>query len=274
MTKFVVKNLDTMIQKTKVLTLILFGLLFINLSAQEDSFENDPVVNSNTEERKLRFGLQLNPHISWLSPNTKGYDNEGSKFGMTYGLSAEYFLTKNYLFSSGIFISALGGKVSYEGIFEDNNGVNVPSAVEQSYNIKYIEIPLTLKLRTNEIGYMTYYGQFGLKSGVKFKSSSDYVYADINNSPKVEEVNTASDIFFINMYLTVGAGVEYSISGNTTIVLGLTYNNGFINQLDKKTNIIDNSGKAALDLNGQPLYTNKDASANMNYVALNVGVYF
>ena len=127
-----------MIQKTKVLTLILFGLLFINLSAQEDSFENDPVVNSNTEERKLRFGLQLNPHISWLSPNTKGYDNEGSKFGMTYGLSAEYFLTKNYLFSSGIFISALGGKVSYEGIFEDNNGVNVPSAVEQSYNIKYI----------------------------------------------------------------------------------------------------------------------------------------
>ena len=32
-----------MIQKTKVLTLILFGLLFVNLSAQEDGFTNDIV---------------------------------------------------------------------------------------------------------------------------------------------------------------------------------------------------------------------------------------
>jgi hypothetical protein len=261
-------------QKTKVLTLILFGLLFTNLSAQEDSFDKDPVVKSDTEERKLRFGLQLNPHISWLTPNTAGYESEGAKFGMTYGLAAEFFLTKNYLFSTGLFIANLGGEVSFEGIYEDNNGANIPSAVKQSYGIKYIEIPLTLKLRTNEIGYMTYYGQFGLKSGIKFKSTSDFSYSDINNSPKIEGVNTASDIFFINMYLTVGAGVEYNISGNTSLLLGLTYNNGFINQLDKRSNLIDATGKATVDLNGDPVFTEKDASANMNYVALNVGIFF
>ena len=104
---------------------------------------------------------------------------------------------------------------------------------------------------------------------------SDYSYADINNSPKVEGVNTASDIFFINMYLTIGAGVEYNISGNTSLVIGLTYNNGFINQLDKKANLIDDvNGKAAIDAFGDPLYTEKDASANMNYVALNIGLFF
>lgn len=263
-----------MIQKTKVLTLILFGLLFTNLSAQDDGFDNDLVINTNTEEPNFRFGLQLNPHISWLSPNTKAYGNEGSKFGMTYGLATEFFITKNYLFATGFFISSLGGEVSYEGIYEDNNGVNVASAVDQTYNIKYIEIPLTLKLRTNEIGYMTYYGQFGLKSGIKFKSTSDYSYKDINNVPKVEDVNTASDIFFINMYLTIGAGVEYSISGNTSLVLGVTYNSGFINQLDKRANSIDASGKAEIDANGEPVFTDKDASANMNYIALNVGIFF
>lgn len=263
-----------MIQKTKVLTLIIFGLLFLNLSAQEDAFKDDPVMNSSDEDRKFRFGLQLNPHISWLTPNTAEYESGGSKLGMTYGLSTEFFLTKNYLISTGLFIASLGGDLSYEGVYEDNNGLNVPSAVKQTYRIKYIEIPLTLKLRTNEIGYMTYFGQFGVKTAVKFQSTSDYSYTDINNSPKIENVNTASDIFFINMYLTVGAGIEYNISGNTSLVLGLTYNNGFINQLDKKANLIGANGKASLDLNGEPIYTEKDASANMNYVALSVGLYF
>ncbi len=263
-----------MIQKTKILTLILFGLLFVNLSAQEDNFSNDPVVNTENEERKIRFGLQLNPHISWLTANTSDLESEGSKLGLTYGLSTEFFLTKNYLFSTGLFIASLGGELAYEGIYEDNNGVSVPSSIQQTYSIKYIEIPLTLKLRTNEIGYITYFGQFGLKSGFKFKSTSDFSYADINNSPKIEGVNTASDIFFINMNLTVGAGIEYSISGNTTLMLGLTYNNGFINQLDKKANLIGANGKAALDIDGEPIYADKDPSANMNYVSLNIGIFF
>lgn len=263
-----------MIQRTKILTLIILGLLFLNLSAQEDSFENDPIDQTQNKERKIRFGLLLNPQISWLSPNTKNYTSEGIKLGLNYGLSTEFFLTKNYLFSTGFFISSLGGKVSYGGIYDDNNGIYVPSVVGQTYSIKYIEIPLTLKLRTNEIGYMTYYGQFGLKSAVKFKSTSNYTYADISNSPKEEGVNTAGDIFFVNMYLTVGAGVEYNISGNTSLMVGLTYNNGFINQLNKESNLLNTAGKAVLDVDGNPVYTDKDPSANLNYVSLNIGLYF
>jgi len=262
-------------QRTKILTLIIFGLLFLNLSAQEDSFENDPIDKTHDVERKVRFGLQANPQISWFSTNTENYESEGSKLGLNYGLSTEFFLTQNYLFSTGLFISSLGGKVSYEGVFKDSHGVNVQSAVEQTYSIKYIEIPLTLKLRTNEIGYMTYYGQFGLKSAVKFKSTSDYTYEEINNSPKVEEVNTAGDIFIVNMFLTVGAGVEYNISGNTSLMFGLTYNNGFINQLDKETNVVDETtGKAVLDASGSPVFSGKDPSANISYVSLNIGLYF
>ncbi|MDG1476006.1 MAG: porin family protein [Vicingaceae bacterium] len=263
-----------MIQKTKILTLILFGLLFLNVSAQEESFENDPIDQTQNEEPKFRFGLQVSPQISWLSPNTKNYESEANKLGLNYGLVTEFFLTKNYLFSTGFFISSLGGTVSYEGLYVDNNGLNVPSAVEQTYAIKYMEIPLTIKLRTNEIGYMTYYGQFGLKSGIKFKSTSDYTYADINNSPKIEDVNTAGDIFFVNMFLTVGAGIEYSISGNTSLQLGLTYNNGFINQLDKESNLLDANGRATVNVAGEPVFTGKDPSANVHYVALNVGLFF
>ncbi|MCO6501222.1 MAG: PorT family protein [Vicingus serpentipes] len=262
-------------QSSKILTLILFSSLFLNLSAQDDGFQNDPIANSGDVDRGFRFGLQVKPGISWFKPNSSGYEKEGSKVGFSYGLSTEFFLGKNYLFSTGFFITSLGGDFSYEGVYLDNNNIYVPSEVKQSTKIGYIEIPLTLKLRTNEIGYMTYYGNFGLRTAFKYKSTSDFSYIDIKNTPKIEKVNTAGDVFFFNSWLVIGAGAEYNISGNTNLSFGISYNNGFINALHTKTHLLDaTTGKAALGTKGEALYTDKNASANINYFALEVGIYF
>ncbi len=250
-------------KKTKVITLILLGLFINNLSAQDN------------DNRKFRFGLQLSPNLSWLSPSTTGYAKNGTKFGFSYGLSTEFFLGKNYLFSTGFDIASLGGGLRYQGTYNDKLGLNWPTEVAQSYSIKYIEIPLSLKLRTNEIGYMTYYGNFGFKTGINYKTTSDFSYTDINNGISADKIDTKSDMFFMNMYLIIGAGVEYNISGNTNLMVGFTFNNGFINQLDTKVNKIDpNTNKAIIDSNGKPVYENKKASANLNYFSLDVAIYF
>jgi len=47
---------------------------------------------------------------------------------------------------------------------DEINNVFIPRNIDQSYNLKYVEIPLSLKLRTNEIGYLTYYGNFGFRT--------------------------------------------------------------------------------------------------------------
>ncbi len=249
-------------KKTKVITLILLGLIISNLSAQDDS-------------RKFRLGLQFSPNLSWLSPGTNGYEKNGTKFGFSYGLSTEFFLGKNYLFSTGFDVASLGGKLRYQGTYKNSSGIHLPTEVAQSFAIKYIEIPLSLKLRTNEIGYMTYYGNFGFKTGINYKTTSDFSYKDINSGISSDKVNTKSDMFFINTYLVIGAGVEYNISGNTNLMIGFTFNNGFINQLDTKVNEIDPStNKAAIDKTGNPILTNKKASANLNYFSLDIGIYF
>ena len=82
------------------------------------------------------------------------------------------------------------------------------------------------------------------------------------------------DINWINLSLVIGVGLEYNISGNTSLSLGLTFNNGFINQLDTKLNELDVNGNALIDNEGNPVLTGKNASANLNYVALNIGIYF
>jgi len=261
----------TMKQLSKLLTLILFSFIFSNLSAQEDKFKNDPVATKE-DDRTFRLGLQFSPNLSWLSPSTSGFEGEGTRFNFNYGLSTEFFLTKNYLFSTGLFVSSLGGEVSYEGLYKDGSGNYFPSKVKQSYNIQYLEIPVVLKLRTNQLGYMTYYGAFGLRTAFKLNSNSDYEYAA--GYPKLENENTGSDVFFMNMWLVIGGGIEYNLSGNTNISVGVTYNNGFINVLNSKPNELDANGNASLDTDGKPVYKDKDASANINYFALEIGLYF
>lgn len=268
-----------MIQKTKVLTLIVFGLLFLNLSAQDDNFSNDKVAKLPDEDRKVRFGLHFTPNISWLKSNTTGYEGSGSKLGFSYGLMIEYFLNPNSLLTSGIDLLYAGGDLKYK---TTTSGLpqNFSADIEQSYNLKYIELPIVLKLKTNEIGYFSYYGQFGLKVGFNYKANSDnnYSYKDplypINQSYSTSVKDAKADINFINMCLVVGVGVEYNISGNTSLVVGVTFNNGFINQLETKIHQLDALGNATIDTNNEPIYTDKDASANLNYVALTIGVFF
>ena len=258
-------------QKTKLLTLIVFGLLFTNLSAQDDSFSDDPVVEFD-EARKFRLGLHFSPSLSWLSVNSSGYSSDGSKIGFSYGLSTEFYLAKNYLFSTGVTLNSIGGKIKYEGVY-DVNGVLFPSEIKQSIKINYVDIPLTLKLKTNQIGYISYYGNFGVNLGLRYQSKSDFEYLDFDNIKK-SDVNTSSDIKFMNINLVVGGGIEYNLSGNTNIMMGLTYNNGFVNVLDAKTHVLDANGKATINNEGKAEKSDKSASANINFFTLNLGVYF
>jgi opacity protein-like surface antigen len=269
-----------MLQKTKVLTLILFGLLFLNLSAQEGDFENDPIAKLPDENRSFRFGLQFSPNISWLKANTAGYESNGSKIGFNYGLSAEFFLTKNYLFSTGVSILNSGGNLTYTG----TSYRYFSTKVNEKLKLKYIEIPFLLKLKTNEIGYLSYFAQIGLKGGFNFKAKTSYTYSNTgtngftivptNGSTLNEDDEFDAEINWINLYLVIGAGVEYNISGNTSLMLGITFNNGFINQLDSKAHLLDDNGSVLFDDFGNPIYSEKDANANLNYIALNIGIYF
>ena len=269
-----------MIQKTKVLTLIVFGLIFLNLSAQDDAFANDKEAKLPDENRTIRFGLQFNPNISWFKANSDGYKSGGSEIGFEYGLSFEYFISKNHLISTGVFMLNPGGNLNYKGVALNLSDSLVSADVENEYRLGYINIPLTLKLRTNEIGYFTYFGQFGINAAFNYRAKSEalYTYQETRKSFPSSYLDTRKDakgdINFINMNLVIGGGIEYNISGNTSLMLGVTFNNGFINQLDLKQHELDNNGNSLIDNNGNAVFSEKDASANLNYLALNIGIYF
>lgn len=188
------------------------------------------------QDSGVRFGLTLSPHVSWLSSGDKELKANGPYLGFSYGMLVDILIPTNYAFATGILVSYEGGKLTYVDSTKFNSYPDLlyPPGTEVDYKIQYIEIPLSLKLRTNQIGYITYFGQFGLQGGIAIRSRADLttLSGDLNET----KVNFGKDVTPGNIGLLVGAGLEYQLSGNTALLVGLQFHNGFVDVTDNPKN--------------------------------------
>lgn len=216
--------------------------------------------DNTSGDSKFRFGFKVAPSLAWLKPDTKDFDSEGSKIGFIYGLMIDYNFAKNYAFSTGLEVSYRGGKLNHSYTY--NASTNNPNAYSgyDEYNLKYIELPATIKMRTNEIGYMTYFGQFGVQPGVKISGKQDYeqIKTTPNETKTEKETEADADVSSLNVSLLFAVGLEFRISGNTAIMAAVQFSNGFTDILPG-TNHQD---------------TSVELKAISNYLSLNVGVFF
>lgn len=230
------------------------------------------------QDKKVRLGLTLFPTLNVFKPDVDAIEKTKNGMGFSYGLLIDYNFGDNYAFSTGLHINTTKGSVKYKDVAYPNEdrSINAPASTEATYALKYIDIPLTLKLKTNEIGYITYYGQFGLGLGVNIKARQDIetTYGPSNQTLNDEDIDIASDIRLFRTALVVGAGIEYGISGNTAIQVGFTFNNGFSNILSGNVPEVDSNGDVVTDANNNIVDSSQKRSATNNYFALNVGIFF
>ncbi len=194
--------------------------------------------SANAQETDVvtRFGIKVAPNLSWTRSDTKGLQSEGSTLGYSVGLLAEFPLgpTGNYRFSTGLFLTTIGGKSSHVALNTDTFNL----AVTNEYSLRFVELPLTIKMMTNEIGYLRYYGQIGLNAGINVRARQDYEQITTTNGVVRTESDTDIDIKenirAIRGALVIGGGVEYTFSGQTTALFGITYNNSIVNLLEKE----------------------------------------
>jgi len=128
-------------------------------------------------------------------------------------------------------------------------------------------------MKTKEIGYMTYFGEFGLnlafRTGTKIADEVDYLKdndakADIGD---ITEVNMDKDMQPLRVQLKFGLGAEYKISEGTSVFGGLHYNLGF-------TNVVKGDSKFLVSPNSTG--DNKPVTQNFKAhgVQLTIGVLF
>jgi len=222
-------------------------------------------IYAQDENSKFHFGLKASPSLSWMKPDIKGISSDGSNINFSYGLITEFNITSSYLFSTGIEIMNTGGNLSFDAnnvyYLSDTNTINLDS---RKYNIRYLNIPIGLKFKTKEVGYFTYFAQCGIDIGLRLKASAEDKGKLQNTPSKYEDIDIIDDTQFFRTALNIGVGFEYGLVGNTVLLVGINYNNGFSNILhkdaDKLKDITSNNPIK------QKAYT--------NYVSLSLGVLF
>jgi hypothetical protein len=200
-------------------------------------------------QSNLRLGVNLDPMASWLSPKTNRIDKDGARPGIAGGLMLEYYFRPNYGLVTGFNLGVQGGNVLYNDSVNistgDHSKVGLKAGSTVAYSLSYITIPLGLKMKTNEIGYFTYFAELGLTHQINIGSRATSTGSGLNKDNVPKETNV------FNMSYFFGGGVEYNIGGQTSIIAGLFFNNGFVDVL-----------------------SNNDHKAVLNYLTVRLGVLF
>lgn len=193
---------------------------------------------------RFRFGLMAGPGLSWLKPKDKDLRIEKVGYSMNYGLMFEYYFHQNYGISTGLFGGMDAGSISGRDSFEKRPNSIVK--VTEKYSYQSVQIPIMLKLRTNEIRKFTVFGEIGftLNGVVSSRATfSEPVPVPAGSLLQIEKENilrkdnALSTQFpgfrsgFFDFRILAGAGFEYAFSGRTALMFGLYYQNGFVNML-------------------------------------------
>ena len=172
---------------------------------------------------KSRIGFKVAPSFSSNRVSADQGDlnifNDGSKLKLTVGPIIDIELTDNYYLSSGLLIVSKRAAIkvrSDEGSFIE------------SHKLQYLQIPATLKLFTNEIGFDSKaYLQLGGLVELKVSHKTD------------NQASALIDKFrFFDTSLVFGVGLERDMGSNISAFAGIGYNRGLINAVTG-----DNSGE-------------------------------
>lgn len=239
-----------------------FGIAAIMLLA---GFSNAQAQNIPS----VKMGVRMSPNFSWVKVQEGPMSNDGLGLGFSYGVTADFamFKSTNYWLGTELSVSTIpvnaksktelrnvkpktGSIGSYDTV-KYNGG-----QVDLKYNIQYLQIPLTIKMKTDEIGNMRYFFQFGIapsfalstKLGTTtvnadpiYPSNKGITYHDPNGidddvyefsgtkipgSPSGEtEYDFTDNISTVRIPVVIGAGIEYKLTGSTMFTAGLRFDN-------------------------------------------------
>ena len=128
--------------KKLFLTLFVVILMTINASAQYKAFQ---------------FGLNISPSVNITKPNSDNLIQGKNQLSYSWGFNGNFYFVENYGFSTGFNVRNISGNYIYNH--------NTLGDISCSITNQYLEIPLSLIMRTERIGEMRVVGNIGYGPG-------------------------------------------------------------------------------------------------------------
>jgi hypothetical protein len=161
---------------------------------------------------QVKLGLQLSPSLSFNRIDddeaTLDFNTDGVGGRILAGVVGDFYFRENYYFSTGLFFVP-----KRVGLEDPTNNI------EEAYRLHYLQVPLALKLFTNEVALdMRLYFQVGLTLDVKILEDN-----------LTDEVRYIQNFRNLDSNVLLGAGMEYRMGYSTVVFGGLSYRRGLVN---------------------------------------------
>lgn len=188
-------------------------------------------------QSEFRFGVQASPTMSWLRTDDKLIEGAGTNLGLKFGVLGEYYFASNYAFFGGLGFGFNHGGTLQNGYTRSVSWPNtdlsnplldtLPKDAKLHYRLTYVEIPFGLRFRggSNEDSRIKFYAEAPVFSlGFLTKALGDIRGTAIDQT---EDENIRDDVNGLSLSWGAGAGIEYEIASNATIVTGLFFQQQF-----------------------------------------------
>ena len=173
----------------------------------------------------LRLSFVGDPSVNWMRTSNSSTENGKSILGYDYGLNGDFYFSEDerYSFSTGLQISNTGGEISYHSTSSfEFSGATLPAISKIKYQIRYVEIPLAIKLRTDQFDRVKYWGLFGLSAMLNIAAKGT------SNDGTLKKANINDEVSPVNLAMNIGIGFDYELNGSNSVTTGLIFQNGLM----------------------------------------------
>jgi len=201
------------------------------------------ILSLHAQTTRVKFNVEVDPQSAWFSSDEASVKPDGAIIHLHAGLNMDYYFSEKYAFVLGVGINNLGGNLLYADSTEfSSKGEPLQVVPNQSVklNLQYIDIPIGLKLKTDEMGYATYFLQLGFNPMINLNAKASSEEASFDKVDIKESINT----FYLGYH--VGIGIEYNLGGSTSLIGGVRWTSGFTD--------VTNNDRANITLNAISLH--------------------
>lgn len=189
--------------------------------------------------RNMRLGISAEPlSISFMDSDTPLIESSRGGFSSSVFFKTEYYFSPFVALSTGVgFTVNQGGTLLYkeggdvwadsELVPNDLHSLTAPTLYTS--RIRYLEVPVALKLRTDEFGkYRVFFEIPRITVGVTTSATGAIKTDDVTATDQ----NIYRSMSWMNLSYGVMGGVEYSLSQNISAIIGLNWKQGFVDITD------------------------------------------
>lgn len=174
-------------------------------------------------QARMQLAFTASPSVNWMNTSNRDVSREKIVLGYDFGLLGDIFLgeSERYALQTGLIVVNTGGNLSYRMNQPFMyGGEQLSKDVDIKYRLRYLDIPFSIKLKTNDFHRAYYWGLFGLSGMVNIGARGD------SNDGMLRKASIHDEINMFNVGMNVGLGFDYDLGGSNSASFGLIFQNG------------------------------------------------